>query len=274
MKIEEEIILNAINAAIEAGCAIMKIYESDDFEIEQKSDQSPLTLADKRSHDIIKSVLQNTDYPILSEEGRDIDYSERKKWDNFWLVDPLDGTKEFIKKNDEFTVNIAFISKGRAVLGIIYVPVKKELYFAAQDFGSVKCMECESEFSSIEEIRSKGIRLPIEQWDKRSIAVVGSRSHMSEPTEAFIEKLRSNYSDVKLISRGSSLKLCMVAEGGAQLYPRFAPTMEWDTAAGQAIVEISGGEVLKYPDLDPLLYNKEELKNPWFIVSMDRTLLN
>ena len=132
----------------------------------------------------------------------------------------------------------------------------------------------ESEFSSIEEIRSKGIRLPIEQWDKRSIAVVGSRSHMSEPTEAFIEKLRSNYSDVKLISRGSSLKLCMVAEGGAQLYPRFAPTMEWDTAAGQAIVEMSGGEVLKYPDLDPLLYNKEELKNPWFIVSMDRRLLN
>jgi 3'(2'), 5'-bisphosphate nucleotidase len=274
MKIEEDIILDAINAAIEAGCAIMKIYESDDFEIEHKSDKSPLTLADKTSDDIIKSVLENADYPILSEEGRDIDYSERKKWDNFWLVDPLDGTKEFIKKNGEFTVNIAFVSLGKPVLGIIYVPVKKELYFATTDYGAIKCFDCESVFKSIEEIRLKGVKLPIEQWDKRSIAVVGSRSHMSEPTETFIEKLRSNYSDVKLISRGSSLKLCMVAEGGAHLYPRFAPTMEWDTAAGQAIVEVSGGEVLKYPDLAPLLYNKEELKNPWFIVSMDRELLN
>ena len=274
MKLENHKILNAVNSAIEAGYAIMGVYETDNFGVEQKEDHSPLTIADKRSHQIIKNALQNTGYPILSEEGRDIEYSERKQWDEFWLVDPLDGTKEFIKKNGEFTVNIAFVKKGRPVLGIIYVPVKKELYFASPEYGALKCLNIDGEFNSIEELINKSIKLPIEKWDERTISVVGSRSHMSEPTEAFIDGLKSNYTDIKIISRGSSLKLCMVAEGGAQLYPRFAPTMEWDTAAGQAIVEISGGEVLKYPELDPLSYNKEELKNPWFIVSMDRTLLN
>ncbi|MEK6765201.1 MAG: 3'(2'),5'-bisphosphate nucleotidase CysQ [Planctomycetota bacterium] len=270
----ENLILATLRAAKRAGEAILEVYDSD-FAVEQKDDKSPLTLADKRSHETIAGVLEqtitvnNSTVPILSEEGIDIPYDERKKWEYFWLVDPLDGTKEFVKRNGEFTVNIALIHKHKPVLGIIYIPVKDVFYFAAINFGTYKLENSETitDDLSIEALISKSQRLPLDNNNKTSLTVIGSRSHTSEEFSEFVKRLEAKYGNVEFISSGSSLKLCIVAEGKADVYPRFGPTMEWDTAAGQAIVEQADGSVMDIQTREPLRYNKDNLLNPFFIVS-------
>ena len=274
----EKLILTALLAAKRAGEAILDVYGSD-FAVEHKDDKSPLTLADKRSHEIIMDVLEQTitvnngTVPVLSEEGRGIPFDERKEWEYFWLVDPLDGTKEFVKRNGEFTVNIALIRNHKPVLGIIYIPVKDVFYFAAIDFGTYKLENSESLFDnsvdnlSIKELLDKSQRLPLTNNNKSSFTVIGSRSHTSEEFSEFVKLLNEKYGEVEFISSGSSLKLCLVAEGEADVYPRFGPTMEWDTAAGQAIVEQAEGSVMDIQTREPLRYNKEDLLNPFFIVS-------
>ena len=247
----------AIEAAVEAGTAILNVYDSD-FSVDYKDDKSPLTLADKRAHLKIMSFLEKTDYPILSEEGKHLSYEERKNWSRFWLVDPLDGTKEFVKRNGEFTVNIALIENGTPVMGVIYVPVKDTLYYGSEE-GAFK--KEGFSFSS----PSPPKKMPLPKGD-RIYTIVGSRSHMSIETEVFFEEMRSQHGAVEILSVGSSLKLCMVAEGKADVYPRYAPTMEWDTAAGHAIVIAAGFQVLEYSSNKDLKYNKEDLLNPWFLV--------
>ncbi len=270
----DKLILTTILAAKRAGEAILDVYDSD-FAVEQKEDKSPLTLADKRSNEIIENVLEqtitvnNSTVPILSEEGKEISYEERMKWEYFWLVDPLDGTKEFIKRNGEFTVNIALIHKHKPVLGIIYIPVKNVFYFAAINVGSYKLEGSEilTDDLSIEELIDKSQRLPMNSNDKTTLTVIGSRSHTSEEFTEFVKRLNEKHGNVEFISSGSSLKLCLVAEGKADVYPRFGPTMEWDTAAGQAIVEQAKGTVMDTQTNEPLNYNKSNLLNPFFIVS-------
>ena len=245
----------AIQAAIEAGNEIMRIYNDPaaDFGIERKADNSPLTRADKAAHACIEALLEPTGIPILSEEGAQLPYEERREWQRLWIVDPLDGTKEFIKRNGEFTVNIALVEHGVPTLGVIYVPVTKALYFGSP----------EGAFSRTGDTTE---RLPLTA-DKRPFTVVVSRSHLSEPTEEFINTLRAQHPNLELVSSGSSLKICLVAEGKADVYPRHAPTMEWDTAAGHAIAIASGCEVIDATTGKPLTYNKEDLHNPWFIVN-------
>ena len=258
----------AIRAAIDAGKAIMDIYNDPaaDFGIEQKADNSPLTKADKAAHQIISNLLSVTPFPILSEEGANIPYKERKKWQTFWLVDPLDGTKEFIKRNGEFTVNIALIEKGVPDAGVIYVPVRRELYFGSLNEGAFKASDIDYEHQpTLEEIRTKARRMPVTPLHQ-GLVVAASRSHMTEETRMYIDNLRKQGIPVTLISSGSSLKICLVAEGSADIYPRFAPTMEWDTAAGHAIVKAAGCEIYHIDEKTPLRYNKEDLHNPWFIV--------
>jgi len=258
--------LQAIRASIEAGKEILKVYNTEDFQVEKKGDDSPLTLADKNAHLKIMEYLDVTNIPVLSEEGKEIPYLQRKDWDELWIVDPLDGTKEFIKRNDEFTVNIALIEKQKPKFGVIYAPVTKELYFGISGKGAYKIIWNEKmliESLSIEDLMKSGDSLPLKF--QRPFTVVASRSHLSDETKEYIEELRQDHPDLEFISKGSSLKLCAVAEGAADVYPRFAPTMEWDTAAGQAIVESMGGKVIKV-DKTPLNYNREDLLNPWFIV--------
>lgn len=256
----------AIKASLKAGEEILKVYDSD-FAVEHKDDRSPLTLADKNAHDCICEILKESNFPVLSEEGKSIDYSERSQWEYFWMVDPLDGTKEFIKRNGEFTVNIALIHKQKSILGVIYVPVTKTLYFAAEGVGSCKSLipSPQSSIVNLQELIKSSNKLPLETTNKK-FTVVASRSHLSEETEMFIAGLKNQYKEVEFISSGSSIKLCLVAEGSANVYPRFAPTMEWDTAAGQAICEIAGKKVIDYSNNQPLLYNKPNLLNNWFIV--------
>jgi 3'(2'), 5'-bisphosphate nucleotidase len=255
----------AIKSAITAGDEILEIYNdpNQDFSIEKKSDNSPLTIADKRSHQVIMENLRETSLPVLSEEGREIPYEERKNWDCFWLIDPLDGTKEFIKKNDEFTVNIALIENGRSVLGVVYVPVINELYFASPETGSRKFKGFFSK--DLTTLYDKSFSLPIEN-KRRNYTVVASLSHMSAETEKFIEKLQERQGKVEVISKGSSVKICLVAEGAADIYPRFGPTMEWDTAAGHAIAKHAGRNIYLTDEVTELVYNKENLLNPWFAV--------
>ncbi|GLB48649.1 3'(2'),5'-bisphosphate nucleotidase CysQ [Neptunitalea lumnitzerae] len=260
------LLLKAIKASIVAGEKIMYIYDNEDFEVDFKSDDSPLTKADLASHNEIVAILENTDIPVLSEEGKNIPYADRKGWEQLWIVDPIDGTKEFIKKNGEFTVNIALIENQKAVLGVIYVPVLKELYFSSVEHGAFKCYDVTAfDKESLEDWIAASDKLPVDKG-RTKFTVVASRSHLSPETEAFIEDLKKEHGEIDTISKGSSLKLCMVAEGEADCYPRFAPTMEWDTAAGQAICEHAGFEVIDYKTQKPMLYNREELLNNWFLV--------
>ena len=247
-----------IEIARQAGAAIMEIYQRE-FTIEEKEDKSPLTEADQRANDIIVAGLQQAypDIPVISEEIRNQPYEERKGWNRFWLVDPLDGTKEFIKKNGEFTVNIALVQDGIPALGVVFQPAKDRLYYASQGQGAFKTSP-------------EGDAQPIQggkhysELDK--VRVVASRSHMSPETEEFVGGLRAQGKEIDLLSSGSSLKLCLVAEGEADVYPRFAPTMEWDTGAAHAIALETGRQVLNPETRQPLQYNKENLLNPWFIV--------
>jgi len=256
----------AIKASIDAGNAIMKIYNSADFGTEFKKDDSPLTIADLESNRVIMSYLTNTDIPIISEEKKNLDYSERKNWDVCWMVDPLDGTKEFIKRNGEFTVNIALIKNGTPILGVIYVPVTQELYYANVEEGKSYKIVAGDTKELPEKLFDKGNRLiPAEKIDSKT-KVVGSRSHMNEQTEQFIKELKSGGKEVEIVSKGSSLKFCIVAEGKADIYPRVAPTMEWDTAAGHAICTAIGLKVTNWETDKDLVYNKENLLNPFFLV--------
>lgn len=254
----------AVQAAIEAGHAILAIYRKD-FTVDFKEDESPLTEADRKADQIIKSMLGD-DLPIISEESQALPYKVRKNWKQCWLVDPLDGTKEFIKKNDEFTVNIALIDNGLPVLGVVYLPVFRQLYIGAKDIGSylITIDEFDSDLV-LEKLLENGkkfedVSLP------GTYTIVASRSHMSEETESFIEDCRKKHGDVELISKGSSIKLCLVAEGEAHVYPRIAPTMEWDTGAAHAVAKYAGCEVLDFYSRKELTYNKENLLNPFFIV--------
>ena len=247
-------IKDIVAIAKEAGDAIMQIY-SQDFKVEYKQDSSPLTLADKKANEIIEDGLNQllVKLPILSEEGKDISYEERKHWEYFWLVDPLDGTKEFVKKNDEFTVNIALIHKDTPVLGVVYAPALDICYWAKQGEGAFK----------------DGQKLPLKTESQReTYKIVASRSHMSDETQAFIDNIDTD-KEKKLISIGSSLKICLVAEGEADIYPRLGPTMEWDTGAAHAIVNESNKrlEVYKNNKFTPHLYNKSDLLNQWFVVN-------
>ena len=254
----------AIDAALQAGKIILEIYHSGDFDIEIKGDNSPLTKADKASHNVIMSYLTKTNIPVLSEEGRDITYEERKEWNQLWIVDPIDGTKEFIKRNGEFTVNIALIEDQKPILGVIFVPAKGELYFSTKKIGAFK-VTVDLENYDVDMIISNRNKLPLEREDK-TFTIVASRSHMSPETETYVQEMRDKHGEVYLISKGSSLKLCMVAEGVAYCYPRFAPTMEWDTAAGQAICEHAGFQVIDWVTKNEMLYNRSELLNNWFLV--------
>lgn len=249
----------AIKAAIKAGKEILDVYYNSDFEVEFKSDNSPLTIADKRAHNVIVEYLSPTEIPILSEEGKTISYEERRKWNLFWLVDPLDGTKEFVKRNDEFTVNIALIKDNAPIAGVVYVPVTKTLYWSNLK-GSFKAI-VEDENETFTDIH----KLPL-STKQDSYVVAGSKSHMNTETEAFIQSLDTKGKPIEMKSKGSSLKICMVAEGFADIYPRLAPTMEWDTAAGHAIVKFAGKQIIQFENKEPLVYNKENLLNPWFVV--------
>lgn len=258
----------AVTAAVRAGGLIMDVYNSDDFQVNLKSDSTPLTLADRKAHNEIKSNLAKTRIPVLSEEGRDILYEERKGWEYFWMVDPLDGTKEFIKRNGEFTVNIALIYNQFPIMGVVYIPVLRELYFGDITFGAFKKIDVKPDADAsftFNDIVNNSDKLPL-QSSTKVMTVVGSRSHMSRETEKFVDNLKSKHGEVAFISRGSSLKLCMVADGSADVYPRLASTSEWDTAAGQAVAEAAGCEVLDFETNSRMMYNKEILTNPWFVV--------
>jgi len=249
----EALLIIAIQAAEEGCREILHVYHSGDFRQEEKGDKSPLTLADKNAHQKISAILEPTGLPILSEEGKNIPYDDRKGWNHFWMVDPLDGTKEFIKRKGEFTVNIALIRKNTPILGVVAVPVSHEIYYATQGYGAY--------------LRKGGVDHKLEKRDpvdlrKEGLRVVASRSHMNDETHTFINNLRSP----SLVSAGSSLKFMLLASGQADVYPRYAPTMEWDTAAAHAIVRETGHEVLRHGTNDPLVYNKENLLNPYFLV--------
>ncbi|MFI3240420.1 MAG: 3'(2'),5'-bisphosphate nucleotidase CysQ [Bacteroidales bacterium] len=263
-------ILNvAIKAAIKAGSEIMEIYNdpNSDFGIERKKDNSPLTLADKAAHKVIASILSETDIYILSEEGRVDSYAKRSNISSLWIVDPLDGTKEFIKRNGEFTVNIALVTDGVPKIGVVYLPVKGIVYFAAESIGSFRLENVTdgTALMDMEQLIASSDKLPLNS-KRDKFTIVASRSHLSDETKAFIERQREKHTDIDCISSGSSIKIALVAEGSADLYPRFAPTMEWDTAAADAVAIYAGAEIVRAEDERPLAYNKENLLNPWFIV--------
>jgi len=284
-----EFIPDILLIAYNAGKAILDVYNKD-FDITYKDDLSPLTIADKQSNKIIEMGLYSQHLgrlPILSEEGRAITYDERKGWEIFWLIDPLDGTKEFIKRNGEFTVNIALIQKNKPILGVVYIPAKDVSYFAADGLGAYKLEDSEI----IEDAFSKGtwedgelLRTVINRSTKllvnkttnepaECIKIVGSSSHATKEQEEFLRNIKKKFTKVEFKSAGSSLKFCFVAEGLADIYPRFGPTMEWDTAAGQIIVEQAGGMVLDMGTNEPLKYNKENLLNPFFFALNREDLL-
>lgn len=262
------LLTTAINAAVRAGKLILDVYTSDEFQVNLKSDKTPLTLADRLAHTEILDSLTKTRIPTLSEEGRNILYEERKSWEYFWLVDPLDGTKEFIKRNGEFTVNIALIVNGFPIMGVVYVPVLRDLYFALKGDGAFKVTSIEPSMEAdyrYDFLTMSSKKLPIAS-DRKNIVVLSSRSHMNPETEEYIANLEKNHGEIIHKYQGSSLKLCMIAEGTADIYPRFTPTMEWDTAAGQAIVEAAGCQIISADTKQRIAYNKEDLHNPWFIV--------
>lgn len=265
---ENTLLQTAVKAACGAGERILGVYGKDDFKVEVKGDDSPLTEADRRSHEVIKEALEGTGLPVLSEEGKQLSFAERKGWHRFWMVDPLDGTKEFIKRNGEFTVNIALVEGDAPVLGVVYVPVTGVLYWGTREAGSFKTtLNAGRPQDGLEEKLKSGVKLPENgRVEGAAYTVVASRSHMSPETEAFIEEKRQTHGEVELISSGSSLKLCLVAEGRAQVYPRLAPTMEWDTAAAHAVARYAGCKVIQYETGQDLVYNKEDLLNPWFVV--------
>lgn len=266
----------ATRAAFEAGRAIIEVYGSA-FSVDHKSDRSPLTEADRNAHKAITAALMPTGLPVLSEEGREIEPGERQAWQRYWLVDPLDGTKEFIARNDEFTVNIALMAANGAsnepghgthvpIAGVLYAPVLDRLYFAWKGGGSYRMDQAATRSAgSAYERAAMATRLPVPQH-RGSYTIVASRSHQTAETAAFIREMQEEHGAVTLTSMGSALKICLVAEGTADVYPRYAPTMEWDTAAGQAICQEAGKQLIDHATGAPMRYNKNELVNNWFVV--------
>ena len=253
-------LLNSIvNISKDAGKIILEIYNNPKISqnVSFKEDNSPLTLADKASHNTIYEKLKilTPNIPILSEEGTDIDYNDRKEWEQFWLIDPLDGTKEFIKRNGEFTVNIALIHENQPILGVVYAPVIDILWYGDSDVGSYK----------IEKEQTKKIKVRSNITSNTEVVkVVSSRSHANNPK---LESYLNQFSNYELVKMGSSIKICLVADGTAHYYPRFGPTMEWDTAAAHAVVKYAGGEIFKMGSDFALSYNKKNLLNPEFLVN-------
>ncbi|MDY6823230.1 MAG: 3'(2'),5'-bisphosphate nucleotidase CysQ [Thermodesulfobacteriota bacterium] len=268
----ESYFLDALCASVAAGNAAMDVYASD-FQVEQKADESPLTLADKRSHEIITAALVPTNIPILSEEGEKRPFEERRSWNTLWIVDPLDGTKEFVKRNGEFTINIALVENGIPVFGVIFVPVKNTLYFGFHGRGAYRIVDktmlaamADHEAGELAGVMNRAEKLPLDRPSSGGITIVGSRSHLTPEVEAYVEAMKAEYGDVSFVSAGSSLKICLVAEGTADIYPRLGPTMEWDIAAGHAIAISAGAKFYCYETGEPMTYNREDLLNPWFIV--------
>ena len=264
----------AIEAALAAGREILDVYSAG-FAVEHKADDSPLTEADKRAHRAIAAVLERTGIPVLSEEGRSIAVEERQAWDRYWLVDPLDGTKEFVKRNGEFTVNIALMGRDpdpigplgshTPIGGVLYVPVTDVLYFAWHGGGAYRLQEATKVEGGAYERTRMADRLPTTR-SREAYTIVASRSHQSPDTLAFIGKMEEQHGTVVLTSMGSALKICLVAEGAADVYPRYAPTMEWDTAAGHAIALEAGMDIVDVSTDQRMRYNKKDLVNNWFIV--------
>ncbi|TXK73190.1 3'(2'),5'-bisphosphate nucleotidase CysQ [Mesonia sp. K4-1] len=239
-----------IDAARDAGIAILEIYNSDEFET-IKND-AELNQADLKAHRAIENKLADTGFPILSEDGKEISYAERKDWEYYWLIDPLDGTKEFLKKNDEFTVNIALMHHNEPILGVIFSPVLDKLYFGGKEMGAFMDENMDPEH-----------QLKLIKNETDIVRIVTSRSHHSDETKAYI----SNYENAEVITMGSSLKFMLIADSEADLYPRFSPTMEWDTAAAHAILRGMQLDIVSIDDQQPLKYNKKDLLNPSFMVS-------
>ena len=256
LALEKIVLERVLEIAKAAGSEILKIYHQDeDVEIETKSDDSPVTAADHAAHKIILAGLQESypQIPVFSEESGGIAYDDRKNWQEFWLVDPLDGTKEFINRTGEFTVNIALIQDGEPVLGVVTVPLKDEAFVGAKGVGAYKILDSEPWHA----IHTRDV-------SSDQLIVVGSRRHGAEKLDALIEKLGRNFAQIETANMGSSLKFCLIAEGKADIYPRLAPTSEWDTAAAQAVLMEAGGVVLDI-DFNPLRYNKgESVLNPHF----------
>jgi len=234
-----------------AGDKILDVYDGD-FDVTIKDDLSPLTDADRKSNQIITEKLEllYPEIPILSEEGEKIDFSDRKKWSLFWLIDPLDGTKEFVKRNGEFTVNIALISEGHPIAGVVYAPVSSTYWYGAKDIGSYKIKG-----------ESTPVQINVENNIEHPIKIVSSRSHPSPKLQTYLDRFDNH----EILGMGSSLKICLVADGTAHIYPRLGPTMEWDSGAGHAVLKFAGGYMTDTTTGDELIYNKEILKNPDFI---------
>lgn len=262
MKTKEKYLLKAIKVAIQSGKIILDEYNSDNKEFKFKDNNTPLTRADTLAHKFIYNNLSETKLPIVSEEGEHIDYDIRKNWATFWLVDPLDGSKEFLNRNGEFTVNIALISNKAPILGVVYVPVTGELYYAKNNFGSFKIKNI-TDYSQYK----KALKIPLNNSTLPEIfTVVVSRSHINSKTHEYLESLRNEKGKIVVNSYGSSLKICKVAEGLANVYPRLGPTMEWDTGAAHAIAIYSGKNIINFSNNEPLEYNKESQINPHFLV--------
>lgn len=265
-----QLLHQTIIAAVLAGKEILEVYDTK-FDVEYKDDKSPLTLADKKASEKIMEELKQFNIPVLSEEGVHDSFEKRKTWSKLWIVDPLDGTKEFVKRNGEFTVNIALVEDNNPTLGVIFSPVFKEIYFAAKGIGSFKIDKTQFtslidsiEKASLETLLSLAQKLPIIS-DRKKYVVVASRSHMSTETHEHIEALKLEHKEVEIVTTGSSIKMCWVAEGVADEYPRFGPTMEWDTAAGQAILQAANAWLIDFETQQPMKYNRENLLNNWFI---------
>jgi 3'(2'), 5'-bisphosphate nucleotidase len=261
MKFSSELDL-AIKASLKAGEVVMDVYNSKEFNITSKEDNSPLTLADKLSNKVILDELSASNIPVLSEESKQINYNVRCNWQKLWIIDPIDGTKEFIKKNGEFTINIALINNSEPTIGVVYVPANKSLYFAEKKLGSFLV----NNISSFEDIKKSNIRNLSIKNDTDVYTIVVSRSHMNEETKQYVQEKMKKFKNVETKSFGSSLKICKIADGSANCYPRFGPTMEWDTAAAHCIAEISGCKIFNAINEEKIFYNKENLLNPFFIV--------
>lgn len=266
--IQQQLLAKAYNAAVRAGAVILEIYKREDYHVSLKNDSSPLTIADRRAHDTIKEYLGSTRIPILSEEGREMLYDERKNWELFWLVDPLDGTKEFINGNNEFTVNIALMSDNEAVASVVYVPYISRMFMAVKGGGAyvkenvVAMATSEADFVSIGEGL---VSLPVATKGNEPMRIAISRSHNTPETFAHIDAIRTCVPDVEVVEQGSSYKFCMLAEGTVDYYVRTSNTYEWDTAAGELILEEAGGSTVAIDSGKHLAYNKELLNNPHFV---------
>ncbi len=256
-------LLAAMQAALDASVKILEVYSDSTFSVEKKEDKSPLTLADKQSHKIIDKALKTLGIPVISEEGYIPDYHERKKFEKFWLVDPLDGTKEFVNRNGQFAINIGLIEGVKPILGLIYIPVEQKMYFAAKGEGAYK-IQLNPGAQIKEEIFASAQKLPLQKAPEK-LTIVASRSHKDTKLTQVLELYETQYPELEVLSIGSSIKWCMMAEGLAHKYLRYSPTMEWDTASGQIIAEESGCQVF-YNGKLPFTYNKEILRNKGFEV--------